>query len=152
VAIFQHSLPFLQSESFQTQVGTIHRRAIGPLAHHNGTSAYIPSLTCTSPDDRMSSSSTVQTHVFLSHNFPDITAPARSPDPTVLSQSKTTEHVTMEINYCLFTLLHDSEARLSSIGTYLRKRNVVLSHCYNSANVIKPREPHTCNIIFKLIL
>jgi hypothetical protein len=37
VAIFQHSLPFLQSESFQIHVGTIHRRAIGPLAHHNGT-------------------------------------------------------------------------------------------------------------------
>jgi hypothetical protein len=39
-AIFQHSLPFLQSESFQMQVGTIHRRAIGPLVLHNGTSAY----------------------------------------------------------------------------------------------------------------
>jgi hypothetical protein len=39
VAIFQHSLPFLQSESFQTHVETIHRRAIGPLALHNGTSA-----------------------------------------------------------------------------------------------------------------
>jgi hypothetical protein len=24
-------------KSFQTQVGAIHRRAIGPLAHHNGT-------------------------------------------------------------------------------------------------------------------
>jgi hypothetical protein len=40
VAIFQHSPPFLQSESFQTHVGTINRRAIGPLALHNGTSAY----------------------------------------------------------------------------------------------------------------
>jgi hypothetical protein len=40
VAIFQHSLQFLQSESFQTQVGTTHRRAIGHLAHHNGTSAH----------------------------------------------------------------------------------------------------------------
>jgi hypothetical protein len=39
VAIFQHALQFLQSESFQTHVGTIHRRAIGPLAL-NGTSAY----------------------------------------------------------------------------------------------------------------
>jgi hypothetical protein len=48
VAIFQHSLPFLQSESFQTH-GTIHRRAIGPLAHHNSTSAYSPSLTCHLP-------------------------------------------------------------------------------------------------------
>jgi hypothetical protein len=50
----------------------------------------------------------------------------------------------MEINYCLFTLLHDNESRLSSIVAYLRKRNVVLSHCYNSADVIEPREPHTC--------
>jgi hypothetical protein len=49
VAIFQHSLPFLQSEGFETHVGTIHRRAIGPLAHHNGTSAYSPSLTCHLP-------------------------------------------------------------------------------------------------------
>jgi hypothetical protein len=75
--------------------------------------------------------------------------PERSPDPTVLSQSssKTTEHVTMEINYCFLTLLHDNEARLSSIVAYLRKRNVVLSHCYNSANVTEPREPHTCNNI-----
>jgi hypothetical protein len=48
VAIFQHSLPFLQSESFQMHVGTIHRRAIGPLAHHNGTSAYTSS-TCHLP-------------------------------------------------------------------------------------------------------
>jgi hypothetical protein len=40
VAIFQHSLPFLQSGSLQTHVGTIHRRAIGSLALHNGTSAY----------------------------------------------------------------------------------------------------------------
>jgi hypothetical protein len=68
VAIFQHSLPFLQSESFQIHVGTIHRRAIDPLAHHNGTSAYT-SLTCTSPDDRMSSSSMVLTRVLLSQ-FP----------------------------------------------------------------------------------
>jgi hypothetical protein len=40
VSIFQHTLPFLQTKSFQTHVGTIHRRAIGPLALHSGTSAY----------------------------------------------------------------------------------------------------------------
>jgi hypothetical protein len=45
VTIFHHSLPFLQSGSVQKHVGTICRRAIGPLAHHNGTSAYSPSLT-----------------------------------------------------------------------------------------------------------
>jgi hypothetical protein len=49
VAIFQLSLPFLQSESFQTHVGTIHHQTIGPLALHNGTSAYT-SLTCHFPD------------------------------------------------------------------------------------------------------
>jgi hypothetical protein len=49
VEIFQHSLQFLQSESFQTHVGTIHRRAIDRIAHHNGTSAYSPSLTCHLP-------------------------------------------------------------------------------------------------------
>jgi hypothetical protein len=49
---------------------SICRRAIGPLAHHNGTSAYSPSLTCTSPDDRMSSSSMVLTRMLLSRNFP----------------------------------------------------------------------------------
>jgi hypothetical protein len=49
-------------------------------------------------------------------------------------KSHTTEHVTMEINYCLFTLLHDNEARLSSIIVYLRKRDVVPLHCCNSAN------------------
>jgi hypothetical protein len=54
IEFFQHdllwqSLPFLQSESYQTHVGTIHRRAIGPLAHHNGTAAYSPSLACHLP-------------------------------------------------------------------------------------------------------
>jgi hypothetical protein len=49
VVIFQHELTFLQSESLQTHVGTIHRPAIGPLAHYNSTSAYSPSLTCTNP-------------------------------------------------------------------------------------------------------
>jgi hypothetical protein len=53
VAIFQHSLPFLQSESFQTHVGTIYRRAIGPLAQHNGTSAHSPSLACHLPAPTM---------------------------------------------------------------------------------------------------
>jgi hypothetical protein len=89
VAIFQHSLPFLQSESFQTHIGTIHRLAIDPLAHHNGTSAYT-SLTCTSPDDRMSSSSTVLTHVLLSQLH------EKSVDNSLVS---------MELNYSLVTLL-----------------------------------------------
>jgi hypothetical protein len=48
--LWQSSNTRLQSESFQTHVGTIHRRAIGPLAHHSGTSAYSsPSLTCHLP-------------------------------------------------------------------------------------------------------
>jgi hypothetical protein len=47
----------------------------------------------------------------------------------------------------LITLLDDSEAKPPIIVAYLRKRNVLLSHCYNSANIIEPREPHTCNNI-----
>jgi hypothetical protein len=54
VAVFQHELTFLQSESLQTHVGTIHRRAIGPLAHHNSTSAYSPSLTLPRKKDHRS--------------------------------------------------------------------------------------------------
>jgi hypothetical protein len=47
----------------------------------------------------------------------------------------------------LITLLDDDEAKPPIIVAYLRKRNVVLSHSYNSANVIEPREPHICNSI-----
>jgi hypothetical protein len=37
-----------------------------------------------------------------------------------------------------------------SIVSLLRKRNnVLLSHCCSSANVIEPREPHTCNSIIQ---
>jgi hypothetical protein len=36
--------------------------------------------------------------------------------------------------------------RPPSIVAYLRKRNdVVLSHCYSTSVITKPREPHTCN-------
>jgi hypothetical protein len=52
-----HSHSCSQKASKHTR--SIRRRAIGPLAHHNGTSAYSPSLTCSSPDDWMSSTSTV---------------------------------------------------------------------------------------------
>jgi hypothetical protein len=147
VAIFQHSLQFLQSESFQTHVGTIHRRAIGPIAHHNSTSVYSPSLTCHSPAPTIECLHRPPYKLTcFSHCFPDTTSPTDLQTRLFyLSRSpKTIEHVTMEINYCLFKLLYDNEARLSSIVAYLRKRNVVLSHCYN-ANVIEPREPHTCN-------
>jgi hypothetical protein len=51
-----HSHSCSQKASKHTR--SIRRWAIGPLAH-NSTSAYSPSLTCTSPDDRMSSSSAV---------------------------------------------------------------------------------------------
>jgi hypothetical protein len=63
-----HSHSCSQKASKHTR--SIRRRAIGPLAHHNGTSAHSPSLACTSPDDRMSSSSMVLTRVLLSRNFP----------------------------------------------------------------------------------
>jgi hypothetical protein len=71
---------------------SIHRPAFGPLAHHNGTSSYSPSLTCTSPDDRMSSPSTVLTRVLLSQLH------EKSVDNSLVS---------MELNYSLVTLLSD---------------------------------------------
>jgi hypothetical protein len=113
VAIFQHSLPFLQSESFQTHVGSIHRRAIGPLAHHNGTSAYSPSLTCTSPDDRMSSSSTVLTRVLLSQLHEKFV------DNSLVS---------MELNYSLVTLLSAwLHCWVTSIISLLRYRGILIA-------------------------
>jgi hypothetical protein len=57
--------------------------------------------------------------------------------------------IVASVTVLLITLLDDNGAKPPIIVAYLRKRNVVLSHCYNSANVIEPREPHTCNIIFK---
>jgi hypothetical protein len=83
VVIFQHSLPFLQSESFQTQVGTIHRRAIGPLAHHNGTSAYSPSLTCHLPVPTIESLHRPPYKLTCSpHNFPIRTQSSKQKEST----------------------------------------------------------------------
>jgi hypothetical protein len=53
--------------------------------------------------------------------------------------------IVASVTMLLITLLDDNEAKPPIIVAYLRKRNAVLSHCYNSANVIEPREPHTCN-------
>jgi hypothetical protein len=53
--------------------------------------------------------------------------------------------IVTSVTMLLITLLDDNEAKPPIIVAYLRKRNVVLSHCYNSANVIEPKEPHTCN-------
>jgi hypothetical protein len=52
-----HSHSCNQKASKHTR--SIRRRAVGALAHHNGTSAHSPSLAWSSPDDRMSSPSTV---------------------------------------------------------------------------------------------
>jgi hypothetical protein len=80
VAIFQHSFPFLQSESFQTHGGTNHRRAIGPLAHHNGTLAHTsltrhlpaPKIECLHrPPYKLTRSS---------HNFRYVSLPVQSLD------------------------------------------------------------------------
>jgi hypothetical protein len=132
VAIFQHSLPFLQSESFQTHVGTIHHRAIGPLAHHNGTSAYSPSLTCHLPAPTIG----------CLHSNDSLTTLDFSRIPKYHSNMCL---IVASVTMLLTTLLDDNEAKPPIIVTYLRKHNVVLSHCYNSVNVIEPREPHTCN-------
>jgi hypothetical protein len=36
---------------------------------------------------------------------------------------------------------------VSSVALLRKHNNVLLSHCCSSANVIEPREPHTCNNI-----
>jgi hypothetical protein len=141
VAIFQHSLQFLQSESFQTHVGTIHRRAIGAFAHHNGTSTYSPSLTCHLPAPTIGCLHSNDSQTTLSLYQPKFRIqliPYRWRCLSIVAS------VTMLLVYFVF---RQWRFRLSSIVSYLRKRNVVLSHCYNSANVIEPREPHTCNNI-----
>jgi hypothetical protein len=126
VGIFHHSLQFLQSESFQTYVGTIHRRAIGPLAHHNGTSAYIPSLTCTSPVDRMSSSSTVQTRVDLSQ-FPDTQARlSRTVSKPTLTHVSAVSIVLLPFHCCvtsasLLRLFHCCARRGNALFTLLHR-------------------------------
>jgi hypothetical protein len=84
VTIFQHSLPFLQSESFQTHVGTIRRRAIGSLAHHNGTTAHSPSLACYLPAPTIECLHRPPYKLTCSsHCFPDTTARSQ----TTLSKS-----------------------------------------------------------------
>jgi hypothetical protein len=45
----QYTTVKYSQQLFQTHVGTIHQRAIGPLAHHNSTLSYSPSLTCHLP-------------------------------------------------------------------------------------------------------
>jgi hypothetical protein len=132
VAIYQHSLPFLQSESFQTHVGTINRRAIGQLAHQNGTSAYSPSLTCHLPAPTIG----------CLHSNDSLTTLDFSRIPKYHSKMCL---IVASVTMLLITLLDDNEAKPPIIVAYLRKRNVVLSHCCNSANVIESWEPHTCN-------
>jgi hypothetical protein len=150
---------------------SIRRRAIGSLAHHNGTSAYSPSLTCNLPAPTIECLHRPPYKLTCSsHNFRyELNLPTkRSPQPNI--------HVCTRVNsntHCLYpskfennhpvtmeTPVHCCERnnaacphcyppmtpRPSSIVALLRKRNnVVLVHCCSSANVTEPREPHTCN-------
>jgi hypothetical protein len=142
MAIFQHSLPFLQSESFQTHVGTIHRRAIGPLAHHNSTSAYSPSLACSSPKrsnfftvHRINSRAplTVSRHE-LNFQPKGVHSPTHKHvcTRTISKPPWTSVEFRNTIVTCLIvvsvTMLLNRPS--ISIVALLRKRNNVLSHCY----------------------
>jgi hypothetical protein len=83
-----HSHSYSQKASKQTR--SIRRRAIGPLAHHNGTSAHRPSLACHLPAPTIGClHHPLYRLTCFSHCFPDTTAPDRSPDPTqVYSKSR----------------------------------------------------------------
>jgi hypothetical protein len=77
------------SQKASKHTRSIRRRAIGPLAHHNGTSAHSPSLACHLPAPTIEYLHRPPYRLTcFSHCFPDTTAPDRSLDPTVLSQSK----------------------------------------------------------------
>jgi hypothetical protein len=108
VTIFQHSLPFLPSESFKTQ------SVVGLSVHLHTTTAprrIVQHYARSSPDDRMSSPSTVQSHVLLSQ-FPDTnlifqprgvrsqihvcTRVTSEPDCCIRRSSKTINPVTIE--------------------------------------------------------
>jgi hypothetical protein len=82
-----NTLPFLESESFQTHIGTIHCRAVGPLALHNGTSAYT-SLTRHLPAPRIECLHRPPCRLTcFSHCFSDTTALKRFSNHTVSSSS-----------------------------------------------------------------
>jgi hypothetical protein len=153
-----HSHSCIQKASKHTR--SIRHRAIGSLAHRNGTSAYSPSLACHLPAPTIeclhrppykltcSSRQSVGPRItFKLYSFSDHTDNfIRSPVSTEIHKHPTRNHrhtrsLLWAPQCCLFTLLPPS------IVAYLRKRNVILSHCYNSANVYEPREPHTCNNI-----
>jgi hypothetical protein len=55
--------------SGQSIVGTIHRRAIGPFAHQNTTSAYSPSLTCHLPAPTIECLHSNDSHTRLSSSY-----------------------------------------------------------------------------------
>jgi hypothetical protein len=137
VATFQHSLPFLQSESFQIHVGTIHRRAIGPLAFRNGTSAYTPltrhlpsptieclhrpphKLTCSSHNFRYELSLPTSKESAAKYTRP--TRPISRPDSQVRSKSLLYHHAISTVTY-LFGLLR-----------YYVNVTMPLSECNNAA-------------------
>jgi hypothetical protein len=136
VAIFQHSLPFLQSESLQTHIETIHRRAISPLANHDSTSAYSPSLTCHLPAPmieclhrppyKLTCFSRLTHKHFCTRTILKPRLPSSGFQHTlILYQSKFEDYqshihrnarpLLRAQQCCLFTLLSANEARLPSI-------------------------------------
>jgi hypothetical protein len=124
VATFQHSLQFLQSESFQTHVGTIHRRAVGPLALHNGISAYtsltrhLPALTIEClhrPPYKLTCSS---------HNFDTNLAsqPQRSPQPNTHVRTRPISRPDCSIRRSSKTIVTSVHCRVHNYSAHL--------HCY----------------------
>jgi hypothetical protein len=82
-------------------------------------------------------------------------APARSPDPTVVSvevhrhPTRNHRHARLLLRAeqcCLFTLL---SAKYCCVTKETQQYTI---HCCSSANVIEPREPHTCNNIYILYI
>jgi hypothetical protein len=99
---------------------------------------------CTRVNSNTHSTRVISNHVFTRENSKHTLCYISRIPNTIVTSLSFVACVTM----LLVTLLDDNEARPPSIVAYLRKRNnVLLSHCCSSANVIEPREPHTCNNI-----
>jgi hypothetical protein len=161
VPIFQHSLPSVQSESFQTHVGTIHRWAIGPLALHNGTSAYT-SLTCHLPAPTIEClHRPLHKLTRSSHNFryelslptsKESAAKYTRPHPTDLQTRLTSSfqvpfisprhiHSNAHFNCCVTMETKQTHCYATGTVVLLRKRNKPIV-TQQSAEVMLPRKPN----------
>jgi hypothetical protein len=93
------------SQKASKHTSSIRRRAIGSLAHHNGTSAHSPSLACHLPALTIECLHRPPYRLTcFSHCFPDTTAPDRSLKPHCLELFKFSRTTVLKISHSCITL------------------------------------------------